>query len=305
MRRRKRSFRNCWIAIRASPGRRKHAACESRYGFRTRLASARRTALTRVWGQTGSRPAAPKDLGFASAYLFGAVCPSEGKAAALIMPICNTAAMNHHLSEISSQVAADAHAVVILDRCRLAPQPRPRGARQYHFVGAAALQPGAQSGRADLALSAQPLARQLGVSQPGGHHGCLRDGLEPVRRRPRLDPLALRGRLGSGFARSIGGACYQTVARDRRHTRVQKFPEIRMSCQQSFPIKVLNLRVLPSNSIIFSIYRRAGNHRGSGRGNRWGRAEGSFPAPMLWFRGCPITSDGELLASRELDNVLA
>ena len=58
----------------------------------------------RVWGQTGSRPAAPKDLGFASAYLFGAVCPSEGKAAALIMPVCNTAAMNHHLSEISSQV---------------------------------------------------------------------------------------------------------------------------------------------------------------------------------------------------------
>jgi hypothetical protein len=31
------------------------------------------------------------------------------------MPICNTAAMNHHLCEISSQVAADAHAVVILD----------------------------------------------------------------------------------------------------------------------------------------------------------------------------------------------
>ena len=41
---------------------------------------------------------------------------SEGKAAALIMPVCNTAAMNHHLSEISSQVATDAHAVVILDR---------------------------------------------------------------------------------------------------------------------------------------------------------------------------------------------
>ena len=74
-----------------------------------------KNTLTRVWGQTGSRPAAPKDLGFASAYVFGAVCPSQGKAAALIMPICNTAAMNHHLCEISSQVAADAHAVVILD----------------------------------------------------------------------------------------------------------------------------------------------------------------------------------------------
>ena len=74
-----------------------------------------KNSLTRVWGQTGSRPVAPKDLGFASAYVFGAVCPSQGKAAALIMPICNTAAMNHHLCEISSQVAADAHAVVILD----------------------------------------------------------------------------------------------------------------------------------------------------------------------------------------------
>ena len=27
-----------------------------------------KNSLTRVWGQTGSRPVAPKDLGFASAY---------------------------------------------------------------------------------------------------------------------------------------------------------------------------------------------------------------------------------------------
>src|SRR6202011_1457922 len=152
-----------------------------------------------------------KDLGFASAYVFGAVCPVEGKAAALIMPVCNTAAMNHHLSEISSQVAAPRFREGRLypcrgdpRSCRLAPKPGSRGARQYHFVGAAALQPGAQSSRADLALSARPLARQLGVYQPGGHHGCLRDGLEPVRHQPRPDPLALRGRLGSSFVRSIG-----------------------------------------------------------------------------------------------------
>jgi hypothetical protein len=48
-----------------------------------------------------------------------------------------------------------------------------------------------------------PLARQLGVYQPGGHYGCLRDRLEPVRYQPRSDPLALRGRLGSGFSRSL------------------------------------------------------------------------------------------------------
>ena len=74
-----------------------------------------KNTLTRVWGQTGGRPTAVKDLGFASAYVFGAVCPNEGKAAAIIMPICNTMAMNHHLREISSQVGADAHAVVVLD----------------------------------------------------------------------------------------------------------------------------------------------------------------------------------------------
>jgi hypothetical protein len=83
--------------------------------FQDEVRIGQKNSLTREWEQTGSRPVAPKDLGFASAYLFGAVCPSQGEAAALIMPICNTAAMNHHPCEISSQVAADAHAVVILD----------------------------------------------------------------------------------------------------------------------------------------------------------------------------------------------
>jgi transposase len=43
MRRHKRSFRNHGIAIRASPGGASNAAGESRYGFRTRRASVRRT----------------------------------------------------------------------------------------------------------------------------------------------------------------------------------------------------------------------------------------------------------------------
>ena len=45
-------------------------------------------------------------------------------------------------------IAADAHAVVILDG-PVGTAAGARGARQYHFVGAAAVQPGAQSGRAD------------------------------------------------------------------------------------------------------------------------------------------------------------
>src|SRR6478672_7326282 len=57
----------------------------------------------------------------------------------------------------------------------------------------------------------------------------MRDRLEPVCRRRRLDPLALCHRLGSGFTRSIDGACWRTVAGGGRHTRVQKLPEIRIS----------------------------------------------------------------------------
>ena len=158
-----------------------------------------KNTLTRVWGQTGSRPTAPKDLGFASAYVFGAVCPSQGKAAALIMPICNTAAINHHLSEISSQVAADAHAVVILDRAG------------WHRSQALVV-----PGNITL-LELPPYSPELNPVERIWHYlrshwlantVFLRDGLEPVRHQPRPDPLALRGPLDSSFARSIAGTYY-------------------------------------------------------------------------------------------------
>src|SRR6266699_2670491 len=48
---------------------------------------------------------APRDQRTASTYIFGAVCPKEGKGAALIMPACNTEAMNLHLAEIAATVA--------------------------------------------------------------------------------------------------------------------------------------------------------------------------------------------------------
>jgi hypothetical protein len=93
-----------------------------------------KNTLTRVWGQTGGRPAAAKDLGFTSAYVFGAVCPGEGKAAAVIMPICNTIAMNHHLREISSQVGAAAHALLVLT-----PAPAEAGGAGWHDSQALAI----------------------------------------------------------------------------------------------------------------------------------------------------------------------
>jgi transposase len=72
--------------------------------------------LTRRWARRGARPRAPHDQRTAWAYIFGAICPAEGKGAGIVMPFCDTPAMEEHLAEISATVAPDAHAVLILDQ---------------------------------------------------------------------------------------------------------------------------------------------------------------------------------------------
>jgi len=72
--------------------------------------------ITRRWAKRGTRPSAPRDQRTASTYIFGAVCPKEGKGAALIMPACNTEAMNLHLAEIAATVAPAGHAILLVDQ---------------------------------------------------------------------------------------------------------------------------------------------------------------------------------------------
>ncbi len=72
--------------------------------------------ITRRWAKRGTRPAAPHDQRTASAYIFGAGCPEDGKAAGLVLPHCNIGAMNLHLAEISAAVAPGAQAVLLLDQ---------------------------------------------------------------------------------------------------------------------------------------------------------------------------------------------
>ena len=72
--------------------------------------------ITRRWARRGSRPRAPHDQRTQSAYIFGAICPEAGKGAGLVMPRCDTEAMELHLREISRAVEPGAHAVVILDQ---------------------------------------------------------------------------------------------------------------------------------------------------------------------------------------------
>ena len=72
--------------------------------------------ITRRWARRGTRPSAPHDQRTRSAYIFGAICPKLGKAAALVMPWCDTYAMTRHLAEIARHVDADAHAILIMDQ---------------------------------------------------------------------------------------------------------------------------------------------------------------------------------------------
>ncbi len=72
--------------------------------------------ITRRWAKRGARPSAPSDQRTASTYIFGAICPKDGKGAGLVLPSCNTEAMNLHLAEIATQVAPGTHAVLLLDQ---------------------------------------------------------------------------------------------------------------------------------------------------------------------------------------------
>ena len=72
--------------------------------------------ITRRWAKSGTRPSAPHDQRTISAYIFGAICPARGKGAGLVLPVCNTDAMNLHLAEIAQTVAPGAHAVVLMDQ---------------------------------------------------------------------------------------------------------------------------------------------------------------------------------------------
>jgi len=80
------------------------------------------------------------------------------------MPICNTAAMNHHLARCS-QVAADAHAVVILDG---ASWHNSHGLwyQQYHVVSAAAYSRAQSSGAGLHYLRSHWLANSVFRSGP-------------------------------------------------------------------------------------------------------------------------------------------
>jgi len=84
--------------------------------FQDEMRVGQKNKLTYRWARKGSRPRATHDQRTQSTYLFGAVCPERGTGAALVLPACNTEAMQLHLDEIATKVTPGALAILILDQ---------------------------------------------------------------------------------------------------------------------------------------------------------------------------------------------
>ena len=99
-------------AIRARLG----AGVKLEIWFQDEARIGQKNKITRRWARRGTRPSAPHDQRTKWAYIFGAICPQRGEAIGLVLPWCNTEAMNAHLAEISAAVEPGAHAVLVLDQ---------------------------------------------------------------------------------------------------------------------------------------------------------------------------------------------
>jgi transposase len=67
-------------------------------------------------GQTRHTPQRASRSAHRLTYIFAAICPKEGKGAALVLPRCDTGTTNLHLAEIATAVAPGCHAVLLVDQ---------------------------------------------------------------------------------------------------------------------------------------------------------------------------------------------
>ncbi len=71
--------------------------------------------LCRVWARRGSRPRAVRQTQYGYLYVLTAVCVGSGAAYGLILPTLNVDVINLFLEQLSRELPADAHAVLICD----------------------------------------------------------------------------------------------------------------------------------------------------------------------------------------------
>src|SRR5262249_31300544 len=138
--------------------------------------------IPRRWAKRGTRPSAPRDQRTASTYIFGAVCPKEGKGAALIMPASNTEAMNLHLAEIAATVAPAAHAILLVDQAGWHLSTRLLVPANITIIPLPPKCPETQPGRERLAVHARQLALQPHLQILRRSRRPLLCGMEQARR---------------------------------------------------------------------------------------------------------------------------
>src|SRR3954451_19992265 len=139
--------------------------------------------IARRWARRGTRPRAPHDQRTSSVYIFGAICPQQGKGAALVLPRCDTQAMSLHLAEVAQAVAPGAHGWGPADGPgRMAPRQGPRRARQPHAGAAARPSARIEPGREHLAFSARELVVEPRVRLLPRHRRSLLRRVEQAHR---------------------------------------------------------------------------------------------------------------------------
>ena len=92
-----------------------HPDQEIRTYFQDEARFGQKGTIARVWAPKGSRPRAVRQLRSTSLYVLVAVCMTTGATSALIMPALNAEALNLFLEQMSRELPAGVHAVLIWD----------------------------------------------------------------------------------------------------------------------------------------------------------------------------------------------
>src|ERR1700690_3140021 len=152
--------------------------------------------ITRRWAKRGTRPSAPTDQRTASAYIFGPFCPNHGKGAALILPRCNTEAMNLHLAEKRRSDRAGRTRGASRRSGRLASVGPARHAAQRHLDPVVGEMSAAQSAGKRLAVPARQLFLKPDPQTLRRRRPPLLRGLEQARRSTLADHVHRPSQLG-------------------------------------------------------------------------------------------------------------
>jgi transposase len=81
--------------------------------------------LCRVWARTGSRPRGVRQTQYGYLYVLTATCAATGMACGLISPVLNVGVVNIFLEQLSRELAAGVHAVLIWDGAGYHTSPMP------------------------------------------------------------------------------------------------------------------------------------------------------------------------------------